>query len=328
MSEWIWRDTGADSLRRQLAGNLPFSHRQSRVIIFNFCIGSRNRVTVTAPILPPYEYPTADRLALTLFIATALHALVILGVSFDAFKQDPPDQNTPTLDITVVKTKNTPPPEEYDYLAESSQDGAGNTEERIRPQQQMVEQAPPLAASESKPTPTRVLTQDHSAREAQNSNAAAPEQKSKQASATALINRSMEMLTLNEQINQSLQAYSKAPQTKFISARTKEFKYASYMRDWVAKVERVGELNYPDAARRQNLSGKLIVQVALHPDGSVREITIRKPSGHKILDDAAVRIVKLAAPFAPFPESIRSETDILYITRTWVFTSGNRLRSR
>ena len=289
---------------------------------------SRNPLTVTAPIQPLYEFPSADRLALTLFIATALHALVILGVSFEAFKQDPADQNTPTLDITVVKSKNTPVPEDFDYLAESSQDGAGNTAEKIRPQQQMIEQAPPPAAAESEPTPTRVLTQDHSSREAQNRNAAAPEQKPERASATELINRSMEMLTLNEQINQSLQAYSKAPQSKFISARTKEFKYASYMRDWVAKVERVGELNYPDAARRQNLSGKLIVQVALYPDGSVREITIRKPSGHKILDDAAVRIVKLAAPFAPFPENIRAETDVLYITRTWVFTSSNRLRSR
>jgi len=115
---------------------------------------------------------------------------------------------------------------------------------------------------------------------------------------------------------------------RFISARTKEFKFASYMRDWVAKVERVGELNYPDAARRQNLSGKLIVQVAVYPDGSVRDITIRKPSGHKILDDAAVRIVKLAAPFAPFPDSISKDTDVLYITRTWVFTSSNRLKSR
>lgn len=283
---------------------------------------------MTVPAPSPYESPTADRLALTLFIATALHALVILGVSFDAFKEDPADRNTPTLDITVVKTKNTPPPEEYDYLAESSQDGAGNTEEKVRPQQQMIEQAPPLAVSESKPTPTRVLTRDNSSQETTRHNEAKPEQRSEQASAAELINRSMEMLTLNEQINQSLQAYSKAPQTKFISARTKEFKYASYMRDWVAKVERVGELNYPDAARRQNLSGKLIVQVALSPDGSVREITIRKPSGHKILDDAAVRIVKLAAPFAPFPEGIRAETDILYITRTWVFTSSNRLRSR
>jgi protein TonB len=133
----------------------------------------------------------------------------------------------------------------------------------------------------------------------------------------------MEMLTLNQQINRTLQAYSSTPKSKFISARTKEYKYASYMRDWVAKVERVGELNYPDEARRQNLSGKLIVQVAVYPDGSVREITIRKPSGYKILDDAAVRIVKLAAPFAPFSDDIKQETDVLYITRTWVFTSGN-----
>ena len=159
---------------------------------------SRNPLTVTAPIQPLYEFPSADRLALTLFIATALHALVILGVSFEAFKQDPADQNTPTLDITVVKSKNTPVPEDFDYLAESSQDGAGNTAEKIRPQQQMIEQAPPPAAAESEPTPTRVLTQDHSPREAQNRNAAAPEQKPERASATELINRSMEMLTLKD----------------------------------------------------------------------------------------------------------------------------------
>jgi len=283
---------------------------------------------VTAPIPLPNEAPTADRLALTLFIATALHALLILGVSFDAFDQDPADQKTPTLDITVVKTKSTPPPDEYDYLAESSQDGAGNTDDKVRPQQQMIEQAPPVAMSEPEEAPTPVLTQETSPRAQQESRDSPSEKKTDHASAAELINRSMEMLTLNEQINQSLQAYSKAPQSKFISARTKEFKYASYMRDWVAKVERVGELNYPDAARRQNLSGKLIVQVALFPDGNVREITIRKPSGHKILDDAAVRIVKLAAPFAPFPDDIRAETDILYITRTWVFTSSNRLTSR
>jgi protein TonB len=170
------------------------------------------------------------------------------------------------------------------------------------------------------------MTADTSTRKIQKSEEPKPDEKSEVTSAAELINRSMEMLTLNQQINQTLQAYSKTPKSKFISARTKEFKYASYMRDWVAKVERVGELNYPDAARRENLSGKLIVQVAVYPDGSVREITIRKPSGYKILDDAAVRIVKLAAPFAPFPESIKKETDVLYITRTWVFTSGNRLR--
>ena len=281
--------------------------------------------TLTQP--PPLEAPTTDRLALALFIAVAFHALIILGVGFDAFDRTPPDPTTPTLDITVVNRSDTPP-EEYDFLAESSQDGSGNTEEKLPPQQQLVEQAPPVTPAESKPVPTRLLNSDDSPTKTTLAKEQEPEQESEQTNASELINRSMEMLTLNQQINQTLQAYSKAPKSKFISSRTREFKYASYMRDWVAKVERVGELNYPDIARRQRLSGKLIVQVALYPDGSVREITIRKPSGHKILDDAAVRIVKLAAPFAPFPDNIRNETDVLYITRTWVFTSGNRLKSR
>ncbi|MEA3243406.1 MAG: TonB family protein [Pseudomonadota bacterium] len=283
---------------------------------------------MTASIPPTFEAPTVDRLVLTLFIATAFHALVILGVGFEAFDQDPPDKTTPTLDITVVNPTTALPPEDYDYLAESSQDGAGNTEEKVRPQQQMIEQAPAVAPSEGTPAPTQVLTRDDSSQKIEEPAETEPDKEAEHPSATELANRSLEMLALDRQINQSLLAYSKNPRSKFISTRTKEFKYANYMRDWVAKVERVGELNYPDAARRQNLSGKLMVQVAVYPDGSVRDITIRKPSGHKILDDAAVRIVKLAAPFAPFPESISKDADVLYITRTWVFTSSNRLKSR
>lgn len=283
---------------------------------------------MTLALESPLEPRTTDRLALMLFIAAAFHALIILGIGFEAFDRTPPDPDTPTLDITVVNPNEAPPPEDYDYLAESSQDGAGNTEEKVHPQQQLIEQAPPVTRSESKPAPTRVLSSDDSPHKTELQTEPEPEQESEQTNAAELINRSMEMLTLNQQINQSLLAYSKAKKkSKFISSRTREFKYASYMRDWVQKVERVGELNYPDSARRQRLSGKLIVQVALYPNGNVREITIRKPSGHKILDDAAVRIVKLAAPFAPFPENIKKETDILYITRTWVFTSGNRLKS-
>ncbi len=274
-----------------------------------------------------YPSPGADRLALTLFIATALHALLILGVSFDVFDTKSDDTLLPTLDITVVNTPQAKPAENADYLAATSHDGAGNTEEKIQPQQQAVEQAPPpTPAAARPPAPTQVLTAKV-AREKTRKLPPAEDPKPDSVSAEELINRSMEMLALNREINQNLRVYSKAPKSKFISARTKEFKYASYMRDWVAKVERVGDLNYPDEARRRNLSGKLIVQVAIYPDGSVREITIRKPSGHKILDDAAVRIVKLAAPFAPFPQDIKKDTDIMYITRTWVFTSGNRLQS-
>jgi protein TonB len=286
-----------------------------------------NAHLLTSPALPPTHSGGADRLAVTLFIAAAVHALVILGVSFDALDRPPSERDTHSLDVTLVKSRQEPAPEEADYLAESNQDGSGNTDERVRPQEEAIAQAPPPASAESKPSPTQVMTGDESPEQRQQSDPTTATEDRQLTSAAALINRSMEIIRLNERINQSMQAYSKAPKSKFISARTKEFKYASYMRDWVAKVERVGELNYPDAARRQHLSGKLIVQVAIQPDGSVKEIAIRQPSGHKILDDAAVRIVKLAAPFAPFPDNVREETDLLYITRTWVFTSGNRLQS-
>ena len=274
----------------------------------------------------PLEAPTTDRLALTLFIATAFHALIILGISFDAFDRDLPDPRMPTLDITVVNPSKELPPEDFDYLAESSQQGAGNTQEKVKARQEMKAQAKAAASAEQKPDQTRLLSRDESKRKV--NEAEDPQEKPEQPSAADIINRSKEMLSLNESIQQNALVYSKRLTGAYITASTKEARYASYMRDWVHKVERVGELNYPDAARRQGLSGKLMVEVAVYPDGSVRNITILKPSGKKILDDAAVRIVKLAAPFAPFPENIRKDNDILYITRTWIFSSSNKLTTR
>ncbi len=146
--------------------------------------------------------------------------------------------------------------------------------------------------------------------------------------AAALINRSLAMASLSAEIDRRLQAYAKRPKRKWITARTREHKYAAYMEAWRQKVERVGNLNYPDEARRANLSGNLLLDVALRPDGSVDEIILRRSSGQRVLDDAAIRIVKLAAPFARFPNNIAEDTDILHVERTWQFLSGNRFRSR
>lgn len=145
-------------------------------------------------------------------------------------------------------------------------------------------------------------------------------------SATALLTNSFKIASLSAEVRRKLDAKAKRPRRKFISASTKEYKYAAYMEAWRAKVERVGNLNYPDAARKKNLSGNLILDVALNNDGTVREITVRRSSGHRILDDAAIRIVELSAPFAPFPDQIKKETDILHITRTWQFLNNNRFR--
>jgi len=145
-------------------------------------------------------------------------------------------------------------------------------------------------------------------------------------SATALMTNSFKIASLSAQIRRKLQAKAERPRRKFISASTKEYKYAAYMEAWRSKVERVGNLNYPEAARKNKLSGSLILDVALNDDGSINQITVRRSSGHKVLDDAAIRIVKLASPYSPFPDQISKETDILHITRTWQFLNNHHFR--
>ncbi len=145
-------------------------------------------------------------------------------------------------------------------------------------------------------------------------------------SAMTLMANSFKIASLSAEIRRKLQTKAERPRRKFISASTKEYKYAAYMEAWRSKVERVGNLNYPDAARKQKISGSLILDVALNKDGSINEVTIRRSSGYKILDDAAIRIVELASPYSPFPVKIREETDILHITRTWQFLNSNRFR--
>ena len=122
-----------------------------------------------------------------------------------------------------------------------------------------------------------------------------------------------------------MERYAKRPKKKFITARTKEALAAAYMHDWVRKVERVGNLNYPDAARRRQLEGSLVLVVGINKNGSVNELILRSTSGHQILDDAAKRIVQLAAPFAPITGKLAEQADILYITRTWEFSSQQNL---
>jgi periplasmic protein TonB len=145
-------------------------------------------------------------------------------------------------------------------------------------------------------------------------------------SATELLTNSFKIASLSAEIRRKMEEKAKRPRRKFISATTKEYKYAAYMEAWRSKVERIGNLNYPDQARKQKLSGSLVLDVALNQDGSLNEITIRRSSGEKILDDAAIRIVELSAPYGPFPQHIKDETDILHIMRTWQFINNKGFR--
>ena len=282
--------------------------------------------SIDTPVLDTSPVTPVDRMALTLFFAVALHAMIILGITFGIHDENEPENILPTLDITV-SNRRTPPPDEADYLAQTSQEGGGNTREKVRPTQAIPEQAPAAKPQQAMPAPAQVITTDAAEIKHHQEDKTAPETPTPDITASDLIERSMEMVNLNEQLHESMQAYAQRPRHIYVSARTQEFKYANYMSEWVKKVERVGNLNYPDDARREGLSGKLIMDVTMNADGTVRNINILRPSGHAVIDEAAIRIVNLAAPFAPFPTEIKKDADILHITRTWEFSTANKLKS-
>jgi len=144
-----------------------------------------------------------------------------------------------------------------------------------------------------------------------------------------LVQRGLALARVAARGDASLETYQKPLKRKFIGSRTRDYHFARYAEDWRLKVERIGNLNYPDAARREQLYGSLQLTVGIRSDGSLESVEINRSSGKKILDQAAVRIVKLAGQngFAPFPPEISRDTDILHITRSWVFTSADELRS-
>ncbi|MDE0451551.1 MAG: energy transducer TonB [Gammaproteobacteria bacterium] len=106
---------------------------------------------------------------------------------------------------------------------------------------------------------------------------------------------------------------------RIVEGRTHTAEDTWYLESWRRKVERIGRLNYPEQARANRLYGSLRLLVAIEPDGTLRDVQVIESSGHQVLDQAAVRIVRLAAPYAPFPPAMRDETDVLEIVRTWQF---------
>ena len=130
-------------------------------------------------------------------------------------------------------------------------------------------------------------------------------------------------MRLEAQIDKDMEAYQKRPKRRFIGARAQEYRFARYVEDWRTKVEAIGNRTYPEAARAQKLYGSLQLSVSIRANGRLEKIEIDRSSGHKILDAAAIRVVKLGAPYMAFPPEIRRDTDILTITRTWSFMNGD-----
>lgn len=285
----------------------------------------------------PAKITDQDRFGVSLTFALIFHGILILGIGFsvDEVFSEPP---LPELDVILVNQSSEEAPEKADFLAQASQQGGGDTPDRHRPQSpvsgpsmQQKGIAPQIKKKQRPKAETQKTTQVITAQNPDSKQALTSHKTPKptpRISATELLQQSLELARLEAEINQDLKTYAKRPRRKFISANTRESVYAAYMHAWVNKVERVGNINYPDQARRQGLTGSLVVTVAIHQDGQVEKVEILTPSGHRILDEAVLRIIKLAAPFAPLPQNIRDETDVLSITRTWQFLPGNKLGSQ
>jgi len=140
-----------------------------------------------------------------------------------------------------------------------------------------------------------------------------------------LLAQGSKIARLETEIARDAETYQRRPTRKVFGATAVGVNYARYVEDWRLKVEAIGNLNYPQEAREKNLSGTLRLMVALRSDGSIERIELERSSGHKALDDAAERIVRLGAPYAPFPDALRRDTDILEIIRTWTFSRDQRL---
>lgn len=271
-----------------------------------------------------------DRFMLFLVLAVGIHALLLFGVHFGISLNSAP-RLADTLDVVLVRWRSEKEPDKADFLAQANQQGGGESTE-------MQRQTRPVSGE----LPVQDMGQDTLQSEQQVPQAATPEREvvaveSQQAapielnlmeqpdtevpSAALLMRQSMNMASLQPQVSREQQKDSQLKRHKVISATTKEYEFASYMSAWVAKVERIGNLNYPLELREKKLHGNLVLSVGIYPDGSIETIEVKRTSGIAAVDKAAVAIVTLAAPYAPLPDNIREQVDILHITRTWRFGS-------
>ena len=292
-------------------------------------------------LLDPREYWSGlDRqarvLAASVAVSILLHA-ILLTVHFkfpDALRWNSANQ---PLEVVLVNSKSRDKPERAKALAQANLDGGGNSDARQRatsplPTTNPKEPGRDLAETRRRQRELEAQQQEllAQAREARSAVAAGTqgrnpsEEPTPQVSGRDIADRSLAMLNLQAQIARQTQAYQERPRKRFIGANAREYRFAQYEEDWRAKIERVGTLNYPAEARGK-LYGTLRLTVTIRPDGSVESIDLERSSGLKVLDQAAFRIVQMAAPFASFPPDIRKDTDLLAITRTWFFAQGDKV---
>jgi len=273
-------------------------------------------------------------LGAALGLSLALHA-VLLSMHFKFPDARRWKQDSAPLEVVLVNAKTRERPAKADVLAQSNLARGGSVEDQRRaktplpvteprnPGKDLVDAQRRQRALEARQQ--ELLAQMRSPQS--QVPAAAPrqgaEEAGEQTSGRDLADLSLAAMRLQAQIDRQIEAYQKRPRKKFIGANAGEYRYAQYEMEFRTKIERVGTVNYPAEARGRHY-GSLRLTVTIKPDGSVESIELDRPSGVKVLDAAAFKIVRMAAPFAPFPSDIRRDHDLLVITRTWYFERGDK----
>ena len=277
-----------------------------------------------------------ERLGATFVLSLLVHGMLILGLGF-ALEDAAPV--LPTLDVMLTQTQTPLTPQQADFLAQANNQGGGEQDRSTRPREPQAGLLPqpepgvaarPLRAQSPSPNPppeARVIASQQADDVVQQPQAKPESDPSLLPQGEQKIEHDIAMARLAAEIHLRSQRYAKRPSRKFVSASTREYAWAAYLRAWVDRVERVGNLNYPEEARRRHLGGVVVINVGIRRDGSVERADIVQSSKIPILDAAALRIARLAEPYAPLPKT-EEDPDILNVVRTWQFMPGGELIDR
>ena len=288
---------------------------------------------MNAAVATPYDSTGNGRVSATFVLSLLVHGIVLLGVGWTLETAAPV---MPTLDVILTQTTSALTPKQADFLAQANNQGGGEHDKSTRPREA---QSGPLPQAATGIAPRTLRAQSPAPQPAPQQRVVAstrgetttPTPRSTPSPSERplprgeeKIERDMQMARLAAEIHMRSERYAKRPSRKFVSASTQEYVWAGYLRDWVDRVERVGNLNYPDEARRRRLAGQVVISVAIRRDGSVERADIVRTSGIPLLDASALRIAKLAEPYPPLPRT-EENPDILHVTRTWNFLPGGTL---
>ncbi len=292
-------------------------------------------MTNKAIFVPSATLSNNDSLLIALFVAVIVHIILVLGMNFTAPQ---PEKINKSIDITLINTPVKKAPEKANFLAQDNQLGAGEKFKKPDPPAQkmpsqknsQVRQLNKKALpEESQPkAEQKIITQQKAEKKVVTaSNPAVVSQPEKRPQLTAE-SLQQQIAQLGTEIRQS-QPSAEQTKIKFVdSVSAHKYVAAQYMKDWERKVERTGNLNYPEVATKKNFSGTLTMDVGINADGGIYSIRINRSSGNPALDEAAKKIVRMSAPFAPLPLELRKELDVLVITRVWKFSDESGLVTR